>query len=83
MKQKHLDELKLAVERQKTRLITENDIGHPVHQFQIIRRSLNDLRDLADQFDEMNRNTLRIEDFDLPNQDDFKGKASMKLVFFA
>lgn len=52
-----------------------------MHQFQIIRRSLNDLRDLADQFDEMNRNTLRIEDFDLPNQDDFKGKASMKLVF--
>ena len=56
-------------------MITEDDIGHPVHQFQIIRRSLNDLRDLADQFDEMNRNTLRVEDFDLPTQDDFKGNA--------
>lgn len=73
LKQKHLDELKLAVERQKTRLISEEDIGHPVHQFQIIRRSLNDLRDLAGQFDEMNNKTLNIDNFDLPTQEDFTG----------
>ena len=68
-----LSALKEQVEDYETKLITEDELDHPLNQFLLIRRFLEEIPPLIDTFNEIGEDALELEDAEIPNRDDLKG----------
>ena len=68
-----LKELKERVSMHETKLITDDELDHPLNQFLLIRRFLEEIPPLIDTFNEIGEVALELDETEVPNREDLKG----------
>ena len=68
-----LKELKEKVEEQKSKTISHDELDHPLNQFLLIRRFLEEIPPLIDDFNEIGEDLFELHPDEVPNKDDLKG----------